>query len=400
MNIDHFRPAAALTLQALIRTWKPILPVALVAGFALSLQAEPRPALADESRTNGSVMTDALAPIRAATMAAAAHLVDLRGRPVITATWLGEDGYLLTKASEVPRMDQVRVQTADGRLFEIREVRRDAAYDLVLAQVIGAKNQVLAQTQLTKLVPTSAIGFGQWLAAPVQGGQEFCIGVLSAQKRKIPGMGAAIGVRMDDKSVGGKAGGVRIIGIAEDSPAALAGLRADDILLELAGEPIAKYQRVHEIISGRQPGEEIDVRFRRDGKEDKVSVRLASKTKILANWDGEDFANGGISIRTDNFAQVLQHDLPLSPRDMGAPLFDLEGHLAGINIARVDRVTTFALPAELFWPAMQQWMQADRHPPKAAFINAASAAKPAGAGVALRPESGPPSRPVGLHRAR
>ena len=32
---------------------------------------------------------------------------------------------------------------------------------------------------------------------------------------------------------------------------------------------------------------------------------------------------------------------------MGGPLLDLEGMALGVNIARSDRVTTFALPSEL-----------------------------------------------------
>ncbi len=67
---------------------------------------------------------------------------------------------------------------------------------------------------------------------------------------------------------------------------------------------------------------------------------------------------------------MLQHDLPLSPIDMGSPLLDLEGHVIGINIARVDRVTTFALPSEIFWPAVQEWLKADRNPPKAVPVKA------------------------------
>ena len=50
---------------------------------------------------------------------------------------------------------------------------------------------------------------------------------------------------------------------------------------------------------------------------------------------------------------------------MGGPLATLEGKVVGINIARVDRVTTFALPVEAFWTEAQLWIKADRHPPKA-----------------------------------
>ena len=190
------------------------------------------------------------------------------------------------------------------------------------------------------------------------------MGVFSAQKRPIKGYGAAIGVRMDDKTPA-ELKGVRIIGVAEDSPAASAGLQANDIMLELAGESVGEFRRVNEIISKKQPGEEIEVKFKRGDKEDHLYVRLASRSRVLSNWDGEDFANGGISIRTDNFAEVIQHDLPLNPADMGGPLLDLQGRAVGVNIARVDRVTTFALPSEIFWPKIQKWLEADRHPPKA-----------------------------------
>jgi S1-C subfamily serine protease len=211
--------------------------------------------------------------------------------------------------------------------------------------------------------PAQTLPYGQWLSAPVRGGQELKIGVVSARSRRIPGQGAAMGVRMDEKPVPG--GGVRVIGIAEDSPAAAAGLKQGDILLELGGEVLAEFKRVNEIIRGRQPGEQVAVRYRRAGKVQSVQLRLASRTKILQNWEGEDFANGGISIRTDNFARVIQHDVPLHPLDMGSPLFDLEGRALGINISRVDRVTTFALPADVFWKDLQPLIEADRHPPKA-----------------------------------
>lgn len=356
---------------------------ACAAALALSTllaQAEPRAPLPPESRTNGQESSDALAPLRDDASAATARIVDAKGKPVITGTWLGKDGYLVTKASEVPHLEKARLRWPDGRLTAIREVRREATFDLVLAQSIDT-----AEVKAAEPAPSRTLTFGQWLAAPAQGGKRFCIGVLSAQKREIKGWGAAMGVRMDDK--GTTKNGVRITGIAEDGPAALAGLQVDDVLLSLAGEKIGKYQRVHEIMTKRQPGEEIEVSYQRNGKEAKASIRLASRTKVLANWEGEDFANGGVSIRTDNFAQVLQHDLPLGPQDMGGPLLNLEGQVVGINIARVDRVTTFALPTEVFWPTIQSWIEADRHPPKALkpVLATSPAATPAAAAVPEAP---------------
>lgn len=341
---------------------------ALIGSFVLTLCVVPsshgqlRAPLAAQQRTNGAETLAAMDLMQLQITAASARIVDKAGKMVITATWIGSDGYLLTKASEVPHLEECSVQwgTAPGRSAKLREIRRDAALDLVLAQAIGTEGVLAA-----KFEPSTNVAYGHWLVATSEKASSVRIGVLSAQRRRIEGFGAAIGVRMDEKDLGNGKKGVRILGVAEDSPAAAAGLRSNDILLELAGEPIAQYKRVHEIVSKRQPGEEIEVRYLRSNKEDKVRVRLASRTKVLANWDGEDFANGGISIRTDNFPQVIQHDLPLAPQDMGGLLMDLDGHAIGINIARVDRVTTFALPAEIFWPVIEGWLETDRHPPKA-----------------------------------
>jgi S1-C subfamily serine protease len=78
------------------------------------------------------------------------------------------------------------------------------------------------------------------------------------------------------------------------------------------------------------------------------------------NWEGEDFANHGTSLRTDNFPEVIQHDLPLNPEDMGGAVFDLKGRAIAVNIARVDRVTNYALPVETFLPEVTRWMKEDR----------------------------------------
>jgi serine protease Do len=324
----------------------------------VSVQAEWRAPLESKQMTNGTETLAPLAALEGQLQSCTALLLNKKGKAVATATWVGKEGYFLTKASEVPRLEECTLKRAGATDANIREIRRDTQHDLVLAQAIQVQGVTPVRFDNSK-----DLTFGQWLASPTLA-KDLKIGVVSAQRRMITGFGAAIGIRMEDK-VPGEAGGVRIIGVAEDSPAASAGLKTNDIMLELAGETVSEYRRVNEIISKRQPGEEIIVKFKRGGKEDQLHVRLASRTKVLANWDGEDFANGGISIRTDNFTEVLQHDVPLGPADMGGPLLDLNGRAVGLNIARVDRVTTFALPGELFWPMVQKWIKADRNPPKA-----------------------------------
>ena len=289
------------------------------------------------------------------------------GSLVASGVLVTPDGYFLTKASEVPKVGGLSYRLPDNTVARAREVRRNSRFDLVLGQVLNVKSLTPVKWSESK-----SMALGQWLLAPTQDSHETRLGVMSARRREIKGGSAAIGIRMDEKNT---ADGVKIIGIAEDSPAAAAGLKANDVLVSIAGDAIKEYKAVHNMILNREPGEELEIQFRRGDKISKCTVRLASRNRVLSNWTGEDYANGGISIRTDNFQEIIQHDIPLSPADMGGPLLNLLGQAVGINIARVDRVTTFALPMEIFWPSVQQWIAEDQHPPKAE--PAASVAKPA-----------------------
>ena len=326
----------------------------------LFLHADPpRPTLPPEQRTNGKHTLAAVEKLKPLTIACAARIESPLGRTICTATIVGEDGYVLIKASEVPELHKTRVKFSDGRTADLREVHRETRLDLVLAQAVG-----ITGLRAVSFGAARPLTMGQWLCSVADAGTETRIGIVSAKFRRIPGTGAALGIRMDEKAAkDGK--GVRIVGIASESPAETAGLQEDDVLITIAGEKVAEFRRVHDLVNKRQPGEIIDIRYLRKDKEESCRVRLASRTKVLQNWEGEDFANGGISLRSDNFPEVLQHDIPLLPTDMGGPVATLEGKVVGINIARVDRVTTFALPVEAFWTEAQLWIKADRHPPKA-----------------------------------
>ena len=335
--------------------------VLLLSPF-FALADTPRPTLPADQRTNGKQTLSAVSPLKPLTLDCTARIESVLGRPICTATIVGPDGYILTKASEVPDLDKARVRFADGRTAALREVHREVKFDLVLAQAVGVTGLRAVSFGVAK-----PLTLGQWLCSTADAGKEPRIGIVSAQRRRIPGDGAALGIRMDEKTPK-EVKGVRIIGIASESPAEIAGLQENDVLLTIAGEVVAQYRRVHEIVNKRQPGEIIEVSYLRKDKEETCRVRLASRTKVLQNWEGEDFANGGISLRSDNFPEVLQHDIPLYPTDMGGPIATLEGKVVGINIARVDRVTTFALPVETFWTEAQEWIKADRHPPKAVLV--------------------------------
>jgi len=326
--------------------------------------------------TNGPEVRRALEELATQTLPSSGWLELASKKPLAAVTFVGTDGYFLTKASEITRMERCFLKTSpDSPRLSVREVRRDVKLDLALGQVVDPDPGLTFQP--VKWSPAAAAGLGTWICspgaawsaqAPTERRPELRLGVISASSRAIPGEGAALGIRMAtrDEQAGPDADkGVVILGVAAESPAQAAGLKRGDVLVEIAGTAVADFKEVNDLVKDRQPGDEIALKLLRDGKEVRKRLRLASRSRVIANWDGDDYANGGISIRTDQFPKIIQHDLPLNPHDMGSPVFTLKGEAIAINIARADRITTFALPTELFRSKLEQWLEADRHPPKA-----------------------------------
>ncbi len=96
----------------------------------------------------------------------------------------------------------------------------------------------------------------------------------------------------------------------------------------------------------------VEVTVQRDGQTIAKSVILGSvPTQHVA-----DFFDGGKSPRRDGFPSVFCHDAILLPDECGGPLFDLDGHLVGLNIARVSRTHCYAVPLATlaaFWERSQ-----------------------------------------------
>lgn len=299
-----------------------------------------------------------------------------KGKPLCAITFVSAQGHFLTKASEAARLDKLRLRLGTGGApLKVRELRRDVKLDLLLGQALPGENAVVFVPVRWIDQPPSTLG--EWLFSPALDSISEApsqtrwqtqprLGVLSAARRPIPGQGAAMGITMAEPPrdpASSHPQGVLITAVADDSPARAAGLRAQDLLIEVAGQPVLSMESVNTLVRKRQPGEEIVLRLLRDGQEIARRVRLASRTRVMANFQGEDYANGGVSIRTDDFPSVLQHDLPLNPHDMGGPLFDLQGRAIGINIARADRISTYALPVDLFRKRLDTWLKAAKEPP-------------------------------------
>jgi S1-C subfamily serine protease len=71
--------------------------------------------------------------------------------------------------------------------------------------------------------------------------------------------------------------GLRLTGVRAGSPADSAGLKAGDVVVEFAGEPVTDLNTYSSALYARQPGDEVDVVVMRNGERLTLRVRLGKR---------------------------------------------------------------------------------------------------------------------------
>jgi S1-C subfamily serine protease len=64
------------------------------------------------------------------------------------------------------------------------------------------------------------------------------------------------------------------VAVVDGSPADTAGLKENDIILEVNGKKIDENNPLATMISQSKPGDKLDLKIWRDGKEKNISVKL------------------------------------------------------------------------------------------------------------------------------
>jgi serine protease Do len=125
-------------------------------------------------------------------------------------------------------------------------------------------------------VNTAVAGVGLGLAVPVNAATRAILGALMTEGRfRRAYLGIAGGARPLPPRLArklGRASGVEVVQVADDSPAAAAGLRSEDLIVELDGEPVAGVADLQRLMVVEKIGAAISLRVLRQGRELELSL--------------------------------------------------------------------------------------------------------------------------------
>jgi S1-C subfamily serine protease len=125
-------------------------------------------------------------------------------------------------------------------------------------------------------VNTAVAGVGLGLAVPVNAATRAILGALMTEGRfRRAYLGIAGGARPLPPRLArklGRASGVEVVQVADDSPAAGAGLRSEDLIVELDGEPVADVADLQRLMVVEKIGAAVSLKVLRQGRELELSL--------------------------------------------------------------------------------------------------------------------------------
>jgi serine protease Do len=289
-----------------------------------------------EERRNGKETLGAFGDASKAGFRSTVRLVS-KGRTLALGTIVTSKGHVITKASSSIGVQEATL--ADGTSYKIRTIGIDKETDLALLKMKRAKD-----LSPVTWAEGNDPGEGSWLVSADPTLKRLKVGVIGAKSRPIDRIGGVIGVILGRD--GEEMGGVMIQRIMPRSAGAAAGLKNGDIITSVEGQKVTAREKVIELVGANDPGEIVDIQVKRSESMLSFRVTLGHRSVAFEMLDRNARMSGPVSKRKDNFPMVIQHDVSLPPTAMGGPVLNLDGKALGINVARVDRVTTYALPAK------------------------------------------------------
>jgi serine protease Do len=262
-------------------------------------------------------------------------------------TVVGAEGWVLTKASELPGQPTCRLQ--DGKVVSARVAGVDPAFDLALLSVPA-----------TDLKPVRwADDFnppaGTLLAAVGTDERPLAVGVVSVARRDLDapvGPAASLPLRIpagppliggDSQPISGysllAAFGLPRATVYHVSSvrglAYSAGVRQHDLLHNINGRRIQAEEDILAAVNRRRAGDVVPVRLERAGKMIDLLLPLGAEARY-----------GPFNYRADDFPTVIESDVPICSYECGGPIVNLTGRAIGVTIARPGPHSGVLIPGD------------------------------------------------------
>ena len=285
-------------------------------------------------------------------------VVEIRefGRTLAMGTVMSEDGYILTKASELRKTVEPEIIFSDGRRRKFRRVATDAAFDLALLKA-----------DVNNLTPVewadaADVETGRLVITTDARGNPILPGVVSVATRKLetsskPFLGVV------PRTIRGR---VMIADLVPGGAAEANDIREGDEILSIDGTDMRDHVQLIRHLGQYSPGDEIAIRILRDDLIRTIRVELTPRyvsdsrdVLLYERYGSVDSLGKYASLHNSGFPEALQHDTDLFPRQCGGPLLDISGKAIGLNIARSARITSYAIPASAVQRVYKQLRQRD-----------------------------------------
>jgi serine protease Do len=149
------------------------------------------------------------------------------------------------------------------------------------------------------------------------------------------GAGAHLGVNVHslDEDLGryfGADEGVLVLGVNEDTAAEEAGLQTGDVIVSIDGDDIDSTIALHEMLADFEPGDEVELVYLRDKRQQTVTVELGESPNVfmIREFDGHK-GLGEFHIQRDpHHGRHHQYRMQIhAPEDLHEELQELKEHL-------------------------------------------------------------------------
>lgn len=269
------------------------------------------------------------------------RLINSVGDSIAMGAIVDSDGWIATKASQLPAGGTVIAKLADNSEAAAEIVQRVTDVDIALLRI--NRNGLPAVQWAEPRIPSR----GTWLATTDVDKMPSAVGVVSAGTQTVRTARPVLGVELLDS-----ADGAMVKRVVPGTGAELAGLKRADNISAVNGTPVFSHTAFQQAIRPFRGGENVTLAVTRGERQFEVTAQLMDLAEELLD-ETEMEVNGPVSARATGFNRVFTHDTVLEPNQCGGPLCNLDGQVVGLNIARAGRVSSYALPVDVVRPLLE-----------------------------------------------